>query len=457
MAELLRGFGRGLTALFFGAVLLWGVLLIVLPQLAMLDASLRTPLRQLDSAIAGQVARDAATCRTILERRAQADAAPATTGGLAVPSIGMAVPSVGMAAPGGGGTPFILQCERATLRQELVRDDVVAQVWLDETYGVAPIGVDTAAPVAVQLSQADAVRAAAQALEARLIEEEAARSPYGLGNFQTLLRAQAIPLSEAQRAIEEGEVGNRLLGLVGLRYVEGGQVYQYIALTTLARTILYAMASTALALLLCYPVAYRVALASRPERAVWLLLALIVPYAVIELVRIYAWVTIIETNGLLNEALRWIGALGPGEAVPFKRYPLTVFTVMVYTYILFMAFPLMNVMGTLDRAQIEAARDLGASPWRVHRRIVIPHAKPGIAVGCIATFMLCAGAFSVPRIVSRGLQSEWFAQTIYNKFFESGNEEVGAAYAFAFIALCFAIVALFMALMRARLKDFATR
>ena len=128
---------------------------------------------------------------------------------------------------------------------------------------------------------------------------------------------------------------------------------------------------------------------------------------------------------------------------------------IVYTYVLFMVFPIFNVMSTLDKNQIEAAKDLGASTVRTHRRIIIPHSKPGIAVGCIATFMLAAGAFSVPRIISRGLQSEWFSQTIYNKFFESENSNVGAAYSFTYTLVCFVIVGLFMWLMRTRLKDFA--
>ena len=91
----------------------------------------------------------------------------------------------------------------------------------------------------------------------------------------------------------------------------------------------------------------------------------------------------------------------------------------------------------------------------MHWRIIIPHSKPGIAVGTIATFMLAAGAFSVPRIISRGLQAEWFSQTIYNKFFESPNANSGAAYSFAYTIVCFVLVALFMWIMRTRLKDFA--
>ena len=139
----------------------------------------------------------------------------------------------------------------------------------------------------------------------------------------------------------------------------------------------------------------------------------------------------------------------------FKRMPGTVFLVIVYTYVLFMVFPIFNVMSTLNRNQIEAARDLGARAWRVHWRVIMPHAKPGIAVGCIATFMLAAGAFSVPRIISSGLQAEWFSQTIYNKFFESENSNAGAAYSFGYTLVCFVIVAAFMAVMRTRLKDFA--
>ena len=230
-------------------------------------------------------------------------------------------------------------------------------------------------------------------------------------------------------------------------------VYVRIGLLTLTRTLLFAVAATALALLVCYPIAFKVALATPPERAVWLFLGLIIPYAIVELMRIYAWTSIIDNRGLLNEALLWLGAIS--EPIQFKRSALTVFVVIVYTYVLFMVFPIYNTMSTLDRNQIEAARDLGASTWRLHWRVIIPHAKPGIAVGCIATFMLAAGAFSVPRIISRGLQAEWFSQTIYNKFFESENSNIGAAYSFAYTLVCFLIVAAFMWIMRTRLKDFA--
>jgi spermidine/putrescine transport system permease protein len=199
--------------------------------------------------------------------------------------------------------------------------------------------------------------------------------------------------------------------------------------------------------------AYKVALASTPERAVWLFLGLVIPYAIVELMRVYAWSVIIDNNGLINTLLQWLQLID--TPIQFKRFPATVFVVIVYTYVLFMVFPMYNVMATLDRNQIEAAKDLGASTWRLHWRVIIPHAKPGIAVGAIATFMLAAGAFSVPRIISRGLQAEWFSQSIYNKFFESENSNVGAAYSLAYTLVCFVLVGLFMWAMRTRLKDFA--
>ena len=293
----------------------------------------------------------------------------------------------------------------------------------------------------------------ARDLADRLLEMEAHAPRYGTGNFAALTQPVLIPMSPELRAAEDSQLSNRLLGLVGLRMVVDGEVYERIGLITLTRTLVFAILATGLALAVCYPIAYKVALATTPERAAWLFLGLVIPYAIVELMRIYAWTAIIDNRGLLNEFLLWLGAIA--EPIQFKRSAITIFVVIVYTYVLFMVFPIFNVMSTLDRNQIEAARDLGASAWRLHWRVIIPHAKPGIAVGCIATFMLAAGAFSVPRIISRGLQAEWFSQTIYNKFFESENSNVGAAYSFTYTLVCFLLVALFMWVMRTRLKDFA--
>lgn len=463
MSSLLRGYGRGLVALFVAAILGWSLILILLPQLTMLERAVTAPKRQLDSSMAAALNFDAETCIGVLKAYDTPIDEGANTGGLAVPSMGggMAVPSMGggMAvpsmggAPGGASRPYILQCDRARTHQPMVRPQGAPQVFMDELYGLPDLAVDPADPIAKQMEDARQIADLADTLYKRLLEEEARGSNLSLTNFRTLISATMIPLSPEQKAIEDAKLSEKLYTLVGLKFERDGETYKRLGLITLTRTLSFAVMATALALILCYPVAYKVALATPPEKATWLFLGLVIPYAIVELMRIYAWTAIIDNAGLLNSALLWLGAIA--EPIQFKRMPGTIFVVIVYTYVLFMVFPIFNVMSTLDRNQIEAAKDLGARAWRVHWRVIIPHSKPGIAVGCIATFMLAAGAFSVPRIISRGLQAEWFSQTIYNKFFESENSNVGAAYSFAYTLVCFALVGLFMWAMRTRLKDFA--
>jgi spermidine/putrescine transport system permease protein len=228
---------------------------------------------------------------------------------------------------------------------------------------------------------------------------------------------------------------------------------------TLTKTIYYSIFVTVVALILCYPVAYVVALKSTPRKAAILFLALIIPYAVNELMRIYAWLTIFDVKGLLNTILDFLGilALDEDKVIVWYKYPGTVFTVMIYTYILFMVFPIYNTMSTLNRDQIEAAQDLGAKAWRIHWRIIIPHAKPGIAIGAIMTFMLSVGAFSVPYIITRGLQPKWFTHIIYDKFFESSNWNLGSAYSFTLLLISLIFVFVVMSVFRVSINELAKR
>lgn len=456
MSGLLRAYGGGLVSLFFGAVILWGALLIILPQMTMLERALTPPKRQLDSSIAGQLERDADTCYAVLQRYLEpAESAPPADGGLAVPSAGgMAVPSAAILRA--GNRSYILQCDRATTRQQMVRPRG-QEAWLHELHGLPLLAVSETDPIPAQIETAAQVSQLAGQLHQWLLTEEADQSNLSLNNFAELVRPTLIPLSDEQRARYDADILKQVYELMGLRFEQDGQVFERIGLIILVRTLLFAVMATLLALVVCYPIAYKLALATTPERALWLFVGLVIPYAIVELMRVYAWTAIIDNRGVINSLLDWVGFIdmAAGEAIQFKRSAITVFVVIVYTYVLFMVFPIYNVMSTLDRNQIEAARDLGSSTWRVHWRVIIPHAKPGIAVGCIATFMLAAGAFSVPRIISRGLQSEWFSQTIYNKFFESENSNIGAAYSFSYTLLCFVVVGVFMWVMRTRLKDFA--
>jgi spermidine/putrescine transport system permease protein len=223
------------------------------------------------------------------------------------------------------------------------------------------------------------------------------------------------------------------------------------------RTILYAVLVTLLSLVVCYPIAFKAAQGSTPHGAALLMLGLVIPYAINELLRVYAWLMILDYQGVINSALAWLGLvdLEARTWIPFLEYPGAVFVAMVYAYVLFMVFPMYNTMETLDRNQIEAARDLGASTWRIHWRVVAPHAKPGIAVGCIMTFMLSAGSYAVPQIMTRGTGGDWFSQLIYRQFFESFNWNVGAAYSFSLLLACIVFIFLVMRLFGVGIRDIA--
>jgi spermidine/putrescine transport system permease protein len=223
------------------------------------------------------------------------------------------------------------------------------------------------------------------------------------------------------------------------------------------RTIFYAALVTVLALVVCYPIAFAVAQVATPRASAFLMLGLIIPYAINELLRVYAWLMILDYQGVLNTFLSFLGVtdVAAGKWIPFLESPAAVFVAMVYAYILFMVFPIYNTLETLDRNQLEAARDLGASSWRIHWRVAIPHAKPGIAVGCIMTFMLSAGSYAVPQIMTRGTSGDWFSQTIYRQFFESNNWNVGAAYAFTLLVVCIIFIFLMMLVFRVGVRDIA--
>lgn len=209
---------------------------------------------------------------------------------------------------------------------------------------------------------------------------------------------------------------------------------------------------TFLAFAICYPVAYYLAQSVRKETAALLFLGLIIPYWINEILRTFAWLIILSYKGVLNTLLEKAGLIS--VPIDFLNGNAGVLAGMTYAYVLFMVFPMYNTMSTLDKNQIEAARDLGASWIRIHRRIVIPHAKPGIAVGCIMTFMLAAGTYAVPAILG-GTSGIWFTQIIYSWFFDGGNWNQGSAYAFILLLLCIIFIIGMMRLFRVKMEDVA--
>jgi spermidine/putrescine transport system permease protein len=227
-----------------------------------------------------------------------------------------------------------------------------------------------------------------------------------------------------------------------------------LALRTFVRTLLTSGAITILALVVCYPIAYYLAKVSSAKSLHILMLCLLVPFWINEVLRAYAWRTLMARLGLLNQLADWLG-LGSvdyfNSQIPILNANIALFVGLVYSYVLFMIFPMFNAMESLDMNQVEAARDLGASWIRVHRKVVIPHAKPGIASGCIVTFMLSTGSYIVPVLLG-GRSSFWFTQAIESQF-SVLNWNGGSAYALVLEFVCLVFVIAMMRFFRVTLRD----
>jgi spermidine/putrescine transport system permease protein len=217
--------------------------------------------------------------------------------------------------------------------------------------------------------------------------------------------------------------------------------YNYVDLSVFFRTIVAAMCITVFNLILCYPIAYYLG-QSRGNHVRIFALMLIIPYWINEILRAFALRIIFGQTGVLNTLLVSLGIFD--QPYDFIRNDIALYAGLGYAYILLMIFPIYNVIESLDRNQIEAARDMGASWIHIHRRIVIPHAKPGIASGATMVFMLSAGALAVPQVLG-GPSSLWFTQLVYQWFNDSLNWQQGSAYA---IVLLFSSIAIVLMLMR---------
>ena len=225
-----------------------------------------------------------------------------------------------------------------------------------------------------------------------------------------------------------------------------------IRLQVFIHTILFSSFTTFVSFLVTYPIAYYLAKVANPKNTSTLLLLILIPLWVSEILRAFAWFIILALKGPLNFALTGIGLID--EPIRWVTGFNSVIFGLVYVYLLFMLFPIYNAIQSLETTQIEAARDLGASSWRTHWRVILPHAKPGIASGSVMVFMLSAGSLLVPTILGSP-QSQWFTEVIQERFFGSQDWNTGAAYAFILLLLCVFFVTMMMRVFRVTLADIA--
>jgi len=210
-------------------------------------------------------------------------------------------------------------------------------------------------------------------------------------------------------------------------------------LSILGRSLLLALETTAICLLLAYPVAYWL---GRLVPAGWrnLLVTLIVlPFWTSFLVRLYAWMVLLRSEGVVNTLLGHAGLGG----IELLYNHAAVLLGQVYGELPFMIIPLYVSIEKLDSSLLEAAADCGASPMRAFRSIVIPQTMPGIAAGCVLVFIPSLGAFLAPDLLGGG-RTAYIGNLIQSQFAVARDMPFGAALSF----LLSLVVALLLLLFR---------
>ena len=199
-----------------------------------------------------------------------------------------------------------------------------------------------------------------------------------------------------------------------------------IYINVLIRSVGMALLCTLLCLLIGYPAAYFLAQKDIDKKGI-LLLLFIIPMWMNFLLRTYAWLSLLESNGLItstvNAVLRFFGAK---EDVRLLYNYNAVLMGMVYNYLPFMVMPLHTMLSKIDKRVIEAAQDLGANSRQVFMRVIFPLSIPGIASGITMVFMPAVTTFVISRLLG-GAQFKLFGDLIEQQFLFTGDWNFGSA------------------------------
>lgn len=194
--------------------------------------------------------------------------------------------------------------------------------------------------------------------------------------------------------------------------------------------------STALCLLVGYPMAYAIANSSESWRNVFLMLV-ILPSWTSFLIRIYAWIGILKNEGLLNNLLMSLGVIS--EPLQILQTDTAVYIGIVYAYLPFMILPLYTNLVKHDYSLIEAAQDLGCSAWKAFMKITLPLSKGGIVAGSMLVFIPAMGEFVIPELLG-GPDTLMIGKVLWNEF--NSNRDWPVASAVAIVMLMVIIVPL---------------
>ena len=188
------------------------------------------------------------------------------------------------------------------------------------------------------------------------------------------------------------------------------------------RTLGIAALATGIALLLAYPIGYYIGAVANPKYQGPLLLMVLIPFWTSYIIRTYAWIGILQSNGFLDSAFGWV----PGLPTDLLYSRVAVIIGFVHVFLPIMILPIYASARNLDKRYIEAAHDLGASPLRAFLRVVLPLTMPGIVAGIVLFFIPTFGSFVTPQFLG-GTGEVMMGNIIDNQFGEAFNWPFGAA------------------------------
>jgi putrescine transport system permease protein len=226
------------------------------------------------------------------------------------------------------------------------------------------------------------------------------------------------PFSTLIERMQDGSARLHLT-LDNYRYLFEDKLY----VLTYLNSVKLAFISTLLCLLLGYPMAYAIARARSTMRTL-LLLLVILPFWISFLLRVYAWVGILSTHGLLNRLLTYVGLIH--EPLHIMYTNTAVYIGIVYSYLPFMILPLYANLEKLDLDLRAAAADLGARPWQVFLDVTLPLSMPGIIAGSLLVFIPAMGEYVIPALLG-GDSTLMIGRVVFDEFFSNRDWPVAAA------------------------------
>jgi len=223
-------------------------------------------------------------------------------------------------------------------------------------------------------------------------------------------------------------------GALQIKLLIGSYVYllnEPLYVSAWIYSIKVAAISTLLCLCLGYPMAYAISRAEPTYRNVFLML-IILPFWTSFLLRVYAWIGLLKTDGVINNVLQFFGIID--EPLAMMNTSFAVYIGIVYSYLPFMILPLYSNLEKHDNTLLEAAQDLGAGPIKSFMRVTLPLSFPGIVAGALLVFIPAVGEYVIPSLLGRTDQL-MVAKLLSDEFFLNRDWPKASAVAIAMLLL----------------------